>query len=159
MFNQKEVGLLSDLKAQEKICVEKYQKYAQEAADPQLKGLFNAIGQTEQQHWDTLNGMVQGNIPTQQSLQQGQQNQQQNTQSSQPPTYGMAMQSPQKQADKYLCGDALSTEKHVSAEYNTCIFEFKDTNVRDALNHIQKEEQEHGQEIYGYMARNGMYQQ
>jgi len=37
------------------------------------------------------------------------------------------------------------------------VFEFSDTAVRDALNHIQKEEQEHGDKIYKYMAQNGMY--
>ncbi|MDO4732875.1 MAG: spore coat protein, partial [Bacillota bacterium] len=59
--------------------------------------------------------------------------------------------------DSYLCSDALSTEKHVSAAYNTCIFEFRDQNVRNALNHLQKEEQQHGKMVYDYMSANGMY--
>ena len=62
-----------------------------------------------------------------------------------------------KQKDKFLCTDALSTEKHVSSLYNTCIFECKDTNVRNVLNHIQKEEQQHGEKIYNFMSQNGMY--
>lgn len=62
-----------------------------------------------------------------------------------------------KKKDAYLCQDALSTEKHVSSTYNTCIFEFRDPNVRNVLNHIQKEEQQHGEQIYCYMAANGMY--
>ena len=33
-----------------------------------------------------------------------------------------------------------------------------DKNVRQVLNHIQKEEQEHGEKIYNYMASHGMYQ-
>jgi hypothetical protein len=41
--------------------------------------------------------------------------------------------------------------------YDTCIFEFADANVRSLLNHIQKEEQEHGKMIYDYMAVNCMY--
>jgi spore coat protein CotF len=73
------------------------------------------------------------------------------------PTYKAADQSQNKQNDSYLCTDLLSTEKHVSSTYNTCIFEFKDTNIRSALNHIQKEEQQHGEQIYNYMAQNGMY--
>ena len=36
-------------------------------------------------------------------------------------------------------------------------FEFTENNIRDVLNHIQKEEQEHGKAIYDYMAQNGMY--
>ena len=41
--------------------------------------------------------------------------------------------------------------------YNTAIFEFKDVGIRNVLNHIQKDEQEHGQQIYNYMSQNGMY--
>ena len=52
--------------------------------------------------------------------------------------------------------DALDTEKHVSSVYDTCIFEFTDAGARSALNHIQKEEQEHGQMLYDYMAAHGM---
>ena len=60
--------------------------------------------------------------------------------------------------DKMLCSDSLSTEKFVSSTYNTAIFEFRDKNIRQVLNHIQKEEQEHGEKIYNYMASHGMYQ-
>lgn len=59
--------------------------------------------------------------------------------------------------DKFLCQDSLSTEKHVSSTYNTAIFEFRDKNIRNVLNHIQKEEQEHGEQIYNYMHQHGMY--
>ena len=59
--------------------------------------------------------------------------------------------------DKYLCTDALAAEKHASSLYDTCIFEFRDDNVRDQLNHIQKEEQQHGKRIYDYMSANMMY--
>lgn len=63
------------------------------------------------------------------------------------------------QDDKILCTDLLSTEKYVSSTYNTAIFEFRDENVRNVLNHIQKEEQEHGKKIYDYMSSHGMYNQ
>ena len=59
--------------------------------------------------------------------------------------------------DKMLCQDSLSTEKYVSSTYNTAIFEFSNTQIRQVLNHIQKEEQEHGQKIYNYMNQHGMY--
>ena len=49
------------------------------------------------------------------------------------------------------------TEKYVSDSYNTAIFEFQDTNMRQALNHIQKEEQQHGEGIFNYMKSNDMY--
>ncbi len=73
------------------------------------------------------------------------------------PVYNTMPSDPNKQKDSYLCTDLLSTEKHVSSVYNTAIFEFKDTGIRDVLNHIQKEEQRHGEQIYNYMSQNGMY--
>ncbi|NMC57354.1 MAG: spore coat protein [Eubacteriaceae bacterium] len=59
--------------------------------------------------------------------------------------------------DKALCMDMLSMEKHVSSTYDTVIFECSDTNIRQVLNHIQKEEQEHGEQLFKYMQANGMY--
>ena len=49
-------------------------------------------------------------------------------------------------------------EKHVSSLYDISVFEFSDTNMRKALNHIQAEEQQHGEKLYAYMNANGMYQ-
>ena len=46
----------------------------------------------------------------------------------------------------------------MSALYNTGVFEFSDVQARNMLNHIQTEEQQHGQKIYEYMNANGMYQ-
>lgn len=62
----------------------------------------------------------------------------------------------EKQEDTYLCSDCLDMEKHVSNVYNTNIFEFKDQKVRENLNCIQTEEQEHGESISNYMWANGM---
>jgi spore coat protein CotF len=150
-LTQKETSFLKDLKEQEQTCVEKYSKYATEAYDGQLKGLFTHIGQTEQQHLDTINQIMGGTVPAMQSSGNKQ------TQLNFTPVYNAASSDPNKKRDSYLCTDLLSTEKHVSSVYNTAVFEFKDTNIRDILNHIQKEEQEHGEQIYNYMAQNGMY--
>ena len=62
-----------------------------------------------------------------------------------------------KKHDKFLCQDALATEKHVSSLYNTSVFEFTSPTMRDTLAHIQKEEQNHGETLYSYMSVNGMY--
>ena len=59
--------------------------------------------------------------------------------------------------DKEMCTDVLMTEKYVSGEYDTAIFEFTNPQVRQILNHIQKEEQQHGEKIFNYMQSNGMY--
>ncbi|MDI9468160.1 MAG: spore coat protein, partial [Bacillota bacterium] len=53
--------------------------------------------------------------------------------------------------------DMLMTEKYVSSAYDTAIFEFTDSNVRQVLNHIQKEEQQHGEGLFNYMQSHGMY--
>ena len=45
----------------------------------------------------------------------------------------------------------------IHSTYDTTIFEFRDANARQVLNHIQKEEQEHGEKIYNYMSQHGMY--
>ncbi|MDD3202923.1 MAG: spore coat protein, partial [Pygmaiobacter massiliensis] len=55
------------------------------------------------------------------------------------------------------CADALSTEKHVSSVYDTSVFEFAQPELRNALNHIQGEEQGHGKQIYDYMSSHGLY--
>lgn len=150
-LTQKETSLLKDLKDQEQVCVEKYNKYSTDANDQQLKNLFTQIGQIEKQHFDTINQIMSGTVP---AMQSGGVQQIQLTFS---PTYNSSDSNQNKQKDSYLCSDLLSTEKHVSSTYNTCIFEFKDTNIRNILNHIQKEEQQHGEELYNYMAQNGMY--
>ena len=148
MLTQKETALLNDLKTHEQLCVDKYARYEQQAQDPQLKALFASLKQKEQGHLQTVQQMLQGVTPQPAGNQQ-------KPQPANEPTYGAAPSAP-KQQDAYLCQDALSMEKHVSGLYDTCIFEFADPAARDALNAIQKDEQQHGQEIWAYMARNGM---
>ena len=55
-LTQRETDLLKDLKGQEKLCVDKYNKHAAAAVDGQLKGLFASIAQTEQQHLGNTQG-------------------------------------------------------------------------------------------------------
>lgn len=159
-LTQKETTLLQDEKKQEEICIEKYRRYASEACDPQLQSLFQQLGNKEQEHLNSINQILNGTVPnvnaSQGSGQQMPQLQQQQQQMPQLNSYAAAS-ADRSQADAFLCTDALSTEKHVSSSYNTAIFEFKDTNIRQVLNHIQKEEQEHGEKIYNYMSQNGMY--
>jgi len=76
-LTQKEKQLLQDQKSHEEVCVGKYQSNSQQASDPQLKQLFQAYAQQEQQHLNTINSILGGQIP---SMAQGQQNQQQSQQ-------------------------------------------------------------------------------
>lgn len=151
ILTSKERMLLQDQKSHEELCIKKYTNYANQAQDPQLKQLFTQHAQQEQQHLNTINQILSGQVPN--VNQQGQQNQQ-----SQTPQPNMMQAGMNNQSDADLCKDMLGTEKYVSSSYNTAIFEFRDHNVRQALNHIQKEEQEHGESIFKYMESKGMYQ-
>ena len=143
-LSQKERMLLEDEKNQEEVCVSKYKNYAQQVQDPQLKQLFNTLSTEEQHHFDMLNQMLQGQQPNMNHPQQG--TQQQFTQS------GSANSN-----DKILCNDLLSTEKYVSGTYDMGIFEAACPTVRQALQHIQQDEQHHGEQLFNYMNSHGMY--
>jgi|LSQX01.3.fsa_nt_gb spore coat protein CotF len=200
----KERMLLEDQKMHEEICIEKYNNYAQQATDPQLKNIFSNHAKIEQEHLNTINQLLGGQVPamsqqggggqngsqgnSQQaggmqgnSQQAGSMQQQQggssggsqlstgmqqqhggsqlSTGMQQQPNQsaGLQLNSVGKATDQSLCNDMLMTEKYVSGAYDTAIFEFKDTQVRDVLNHIQKEEQKHGESIFKYMESQGTY--
>ncbi len=151
-LTQKETDLLKDLTDQEKLCIQKYTQSSSAAKDPQLKNLFTQLAEVEQNHLGTLNQISGGTVPAQN-----------NSQGASPlenMTFSAnysAADSPDKKDDCFLCTDLLTTEKHASHLYDTCIFEFSDRGVRDCLNSIQKQEQLHGKVIYDYMSANNMY--
>jgi len=147
-LTQKEKLLLQDQRTHEEVCIKKYNEYAGRAQDPQLKQVFSSHAKYEQQHLDTINQIISGQVPNMNQNQQGQQG----TQGQQPMRTGSG-----SKGDADLCNDMLMTEKYVSGAYDTAIFEFRDTNIRQALNHIQKEEQQHGESISKYMESNGLY--
>ena len=148
-LTQKEKTLLGDQKKHEEICVKKYTNYAQQAKDPQLKQLFNQYASQEQQHYNTINQLLQGQQPAISGKQGAQQPVQQ--------TQGQAQTGMTNQEDAALCTDMLMTEKFISGAYDTAIFESASSPVRQALQHIQKEEQGHGEGIFNYMQQHGMY--
>lgn len=158
----KEKTLLQDQKKHEQVCIEKYRHYAAEAQDPTLKQLFNSYAQQEEQHLSTITQMLNGQLPGSTAMQE----QQSQTAAPSSNAAGSSMsssagsnarQTNASQTDAALCQDMLMTEKYVSGAYDTAIFEFTNTQLRQELNHIQKEEQQHGEGIYRYMQNNGMY--
>lgn len=142
--------LLEDQKKNEKLCIEKYNNYANQVQDPELKQLFKTYAQEEQQHYDTINQILSGTVPSMNQNQQNNQNQQINFKDIS--TTGLS-----NSDDASICSDLLMTEKYASGAYDTTIFECVDTKLRDTLNHIQKEEQQHGEGIFNYMQSKGMY--
>lgn len=157
----KEKFLLEDAKSHEEQCILKYRNYANLATDAALKAVFRSNLQKEEEHLQTINQLMSGKVPAMggQSNQGGGQNNQSTSMSagSQSQQQSIEKSGAFNASDKDLCTDMLNTEKYVSGAYNTAIFEFKDAQVRDVLNHIQTEEQKHGEAIFAYMQSKGMY--
>ncbi len=147
-LTQKEIDFLSDFKTQEKLCIEKYDRHSACACSTELKSLFKQLADEERSHLKTVNEMCGGTVEDiPQSFSANNQ------------YCGCAgyCDDASKKNDEFLCNDMLTSEKHASSLYDTGIFEFSDPKARRMLNHIQAEEQQHGEKIYAYMKNNGMY--
>ena len=133
ILKEKERTTIQDLQTQEKSCIEKYGRYAQQAKDPELKNLFQTLQQKEREHYESLDRVLRGEVAY------------------------TAMSSPEdKQQDAFLATDCIATEKLVSGEYNSEVFAFGDSGVRKLLADIQVEEQNHAEMLYKYKTVNGM---
>lgn len=151
-LSQKERMFLEDAKIQEEVCIEKYKNYSGQTQDQQLKQLFNKLSGEEQHHHDIINEMLQGQQP---NLSHAGLNQQGTAQQNTFP--GTAGSQQGNQRDKMLCTDLLSTEKYVSGTYDSDVFESANPSVRQAMQHIQQEEQKHGEDLFNFMNSHGMY--
>ncbi|MBU5313278.1 spore coat protein [Tissierella carlieri] len=150
-LSQKERMILEDGKHQEDVCVKKYQSFANQAKDPNLKQLLNKLASEEQHHYNIINELLQGKKPNLTHSNQSMSNDQTPATST---ANNMSFNNPE---DALLCSDLLATEKYVSGFYDTGVFESANKDVREALQHIQKEEQRHGEELFNYMHTHGMY--
>ena len=151
VLSLKERMILEDQKSHEQLCIEKYSNYSKLAKDSQLKQICNVNAQVERNHLDNLNQLLSGTMP--------QMNQQQNQKQNEKfePDTNITQSGGINMTDKDICSDLLMSEKYVSETYDKAIFEIKDTRVRDILNHIQKEEQGHGESITSFMGSKGMF--
>ncbi len=145
------------MKKEEELCVIKYRNYAQQASDQQLSQLFNQLGGKEQEHYDTINQILKSGGQSQAGQSQAGQSQAGSQTTPSSATINLN-QMGAGSSDKYLLQDMLSTEKFVSSAYDTSVFECTQPNIRQALQHIQQEEQNHGEQLYQYMSSHGMYQ-
>lgn len=149
-LQQKEMEAIKDLQTQERSCVEKYKLYATQAKDPELKNLFETLQQKEQQHFDSLGQVLNGDVPSCNCNDNDGKNYQPKA------SYDAASASEDKQADCFLVTDCIGTEKLVSSEYNTNVFKFANDQIRKLLADIQIEEQNHAEMLYKYKLANGM---
>lgn len=150
ILKEKERTVIEDLQTQEKSCIEKYGKYAQQAKDPELRTLFQNLQQKEREHYDSLSMVLSGNVPECDCNDTS-------GRDYQPKATYTAMSSPEdKQHDAFLATDRIGTEKLVSGTYNNELFAFGDSGVRKLLADIQIEEQNHAEMLYKYKTVNGM---
>lgn len=150
VLKETERTAIENLRTQEKSCVEKYQKYAQQAIDPELKNLFEELHKKEQTHYDSLTQVLDGTVP------QSDCNDTAGRDYEPRAIYTAASQSEDKMHDAFLATDAIGTEKLVSGEYNMNVFMFGDSDLRKLMADIQVEEQNHAEMLYKYKMANGM---
>ncbi len=147
-LNQKENQLVTELKAQEQLCIQKYDFYAKQATDPELKKLFKTLLKQEQLHYDMLQSLIDGEIPK--------------ITNRKPLSANFEPQKTHKgskedlEFDKFLCTDLITTEKYVATDYNNDLFYFVSPEVRNVLNAIMTDEQNHAEMIWKYKQANKM---
>ncbi len=149
-ISEKERYIITNLQDQEKLCIEKYGKYEEQAKDSELKNLFSSIKESERQHYDSLGQLLNGTVPAVNS------NDTAGKDYSPTATYTGNFSESDKSNDQFLCTDAITTEKYVSSAYNSDLFQFGNSDVRRLLNDIQTEEQNHAEKIYKYKTVNQM---
>lgn len=150
VLSEKETTTIQDLQTQEQSCIEKYKRYGQEAKDPVLRDLFNRLEKEEQRHYDTLSQVLTG------AVLQCDCNDSEGGEYNPTATYDSMSNSDDKKADAFLATDCIGTEKLVSGEYNSNVFNFANSKLRKLLADIQIEEQNHAEMLYKYKTVNGM---
>lgn len=150
ILSEKETSVIKELQTQEQTCIEKYGRYSGEAKDTVLKDLFSDLQRKEQQHYDSLEQVLSGTVPSCNC------NDSDGREYNPSATYDVMTNSEDKKSDSFLATDCIGTEKMVSSEYNTNVFAFGNTEVRKLLADIQVEEQNHAEMLYKYKTVNGM---
>ena len=120
VLTEKETTVIEDLKTQERSCVEKYKKYSEQAKDPVLRDLFSEIHKDEQKHFDSLDSVLKGSVPTCDC------NDSKGKNYNPKATYDALVNSEDKKHDCFLATDCIGTEKLVSGEYNSDVFESRE---------------------------------
>ena len=150
VLTEKEATTIKDLQTQEMSCINKYDKYSKEAHDTVLKDLFTELKKEEQQHYDSLQQVLTGKVPSCDC------NDDKGRNYDPKATYEQMVNSQEKKDDCFLATDCIASEKLVSGEYNSNVFVFGDSDVRKLLADIQIEEQNHAEMLWKYKTVNGM---
>ena len=149
ILTEKQLAVAQDLLDQEKACVQKYEFYANQAKDTELRKLFTQIKEDEENHYNSINSLINGDPDSEVDTSPADEYMPH-------PTYGPMDESENKKFDAFLCTDSIASEKYVSSAYDFNLFQFGDTKTRKLLNDIQTAEQNHAEMIYKYKVANGM---
>ena len=149
-LSEKEKYIINDLKAQEELCIQKYEFYENMAYDPELKQLFKDIRKKEQEHLNSLNSVLNGEVPMSDVNDYSAQKYKTNS------NYHQNSSQEEKDHDSFLATDAIAMEKYVSGAYNFDLFQFGNNKLRRLLSDIEVEEQNHAEMLYKYKVANAM---
>ena len=149
-LTEKEKYIINDLKAQEELCIQKYDFYENMAFDPGLKQLFEEIKKKEKEHLKSLNSVLAGEIPESDVNDYAAQSYRANS------NYHQNSNQEEKDHDSFLATDAIAMEKYVSGAYNFDLFQFGNNKLRRLLADIEVEEQNHAEMLYKYKVANAM---
>ena len=116
----------------------------------ELKQLFGELKKKEQEHYKTISGMLNGDVPSCDC------NDTAGKDYKPEGHYSKSEASEDKTNDCFLATDCIGTEKLVSGEYNTNVFACCASDIRKVLADIQIEEQNHAEMLYKYKMANGM---
>ncbi|MBS4024336.1 MAG: spore coat protein [Clostridia bacterium] len=149
---QKERQFLQEALKHEEVCVAKYGQYANQLQDPQLKQMFQQLQQKEQQHYQTISNLLGqaggGGAAKMQQYQVGGGQQQ----------FSGQQHGGGQITEEEILQDMLMTEKYVADSYNMTVLDSLNNQVRQQIQHIQNEEQQHANQIVDAMVQKGYYQ-
>ncbi len=184
MLTQREKLMLKDALKHEKICIAKYGGYARGLQDQELAQMFDTLQKQEERHAQTISSLLgepmaggQSQAGAQSKMEVGQIGAgagQMNMAQASTGQAGMmqagmgltgAAQAGGAASPRAITGlsdqqtleDMLMTEKYVADNYNMTVLESASPQVRQALQHIQKEEQQHAEQIFNGMSERGWY--
>jgi spore coat protein CotF len=149
-LTEKEKYIIEDLKSQEELCIQKYAFYENMAYDPELKALFKDIKKKEEEHYQSLTNVLNGEVIESDVNDYSAKNYRPKA------NYHQNSAQEEKDHDSFLCTDSITMEKYVSGAYNFDLFQFGNNKLRKLLADIEVEEQNHAEMLYKYKVANKM---
>lgn len=160
-LTKKEIFLLEGEKYQQQLAIDKYNNYALQAHDHNLKILFSNLVKIEEKHLNIINDMLQGNTPK-------------TNKENLHPYYNNSINSADyinvgditltsiddnsyKDGDKIICFDALTTEELLHSTTSASSLEFEKTEFHSILKYIINEKSENLKYLNDYMTKKGMF--